>query len=82
MASRTSSKGVTVRIRVERRVASVVITVDNLRRDCPAGRGTGLGLRNVRQRLDSAYGGQVVLHTGEANGSFVARVEIPADTRS
>src|SRR5262249_55228009 len=49
--------GGTVRIRAERRAAAVAITVDNpCDPDRPAGRGTGLGLRNVRERLARAYG--------------------------
>jgi sensor histidine kinase YesM len=71
-------EGGTVRIRVEGRVASVVITVDNpCDQDRPAGRGTGLGLRNVRQRLVSAYGAEAWLQTSEAEGHFTARVEVP-----
>jgi two-component system, LytTR family, sensor histidine kinase AlgZ len=71
-------EGGVVRIRAERRVASLVLTVDNPSDpDRPAGRGTGLGLRNVRARLDSAYGNDAFLRTEEAGGRFVVRVEIP-----
>jgi sensor histidine kinase YesM len=70
--------GGVVRIRADRKVASLVITVDNPSDpDRPAGRGTGMGLRNVRERLESAYGGEAFLRTEEAGGRFVARVEIP-----
>jgi two-component system sensor histidine kinase AlgZ len=68
----------TVRLRVERRAASVVLTVENpCDADRPAGRGTGLGLRNVRQRLQSVYGEDAVLQAAERDGRFVARLEIP-----
>jgi len=75
-------EGGAVRIRAERRVASLVITVDNpCDPDRPAGRGTGLGLRNVRERLESAYGGDALFQAAEADGRFVARVEIPLGRR-
>jgi hypothetical protein len=62
-------------------VASVVITIDNpCDRDRPAGRGTGLGLRNVRLRLESLYGTDALLRTEEADGRFVVRVEMPVTT--
>src|SRR5262249_43224624 len=48
-------------------------------RDRPAGRGTGLGLRNVRERLQSEYGDDAVLQAGEAQGRFVARLEPPPE---
>jgi hypothetical protein len=67
-----------VRIRVEKRVATLVVTVDNpCDADRPAGRGTGLGLRNVRERLDSLYGGDALLQTEEKDGRFTARVTMP-----
>ena len=73
-------EGGVVRIRAEQRAASLVVTVDNpCDPDRPAGRGTGLGLRNVRERLESAYGGDALLRTEERDGRFVVTVEIPAD---
>ena len=70
--------GGTVRLRAERRVASLVVTVDNpCDADRPSGRGTGLGLRNVRERLDSAYGSEAFLQAEEAGGRFVVRLELP-----
>lgn len=71
-------EGGTVRIRAERRVASLVVTVDNpCDPDRPAGRGTGLGLRNVRARLESLYGNDALLRTDEADGRFLVRLEMP-----
>jgi hypothetical protein len=71
-------EGGTVRIRAERRVAALVVTVDNpCDADRPAGRGTGLGLRNVRARLESLYGNDALLRTDEAEGRFVVRLEMP-----
>ena len=72
-------EGGTVRVRAEQRVASLVITVDN---PCdparPAGRGAGLGLRNVRQRLESAYGADAFLSVEERDGRFRVRLELPS----
>jgi hypothetical protein len=71
-------EGGTVRIRADRRVASLVVTVDNpCDADRPAGRGTGLGLRNVRERLESAYGHDALVYLEETGGRFVVRVEMP-----
>jgi two-component system sensor histidine kinase AlgZ len=71
-------EGGTVRIRAARRMASLVVTVDNpCDADRPAGRGTGLGLRNVRERLESAYGSEAFLQTEKTGGRFVARLELP-----
>jgi two-component system sensor histidine kinase AlgZ len=71
-------EGGTVRVRAERRVASLVMTVDNpCDVDRPAGRGTGLGLRNVRLRLESLYGDDASLRTEESGGRFVAQMDIP-----
>ena len=71
-------EGGTVRVRAVRGASAVTITVDNpADRDRPAGRGTGLGLRNVRERLDSAYGAEAFLTAEERDGRFVVTVEIP-----
>ena len=71
-------EGGTVTIRVEKRPTSLVVAVENpCDADRPAGRGTGLGLRNVRERLQSEYADEAVLQAGESNGRFVARLELP-----
>lgn len=71
-------EGGVVSIVVERRVHTVVVTVENpADLDRPAGRGTGLGLRNVRERLESSYGHDALLHTEEKDGRFMARVTMP-----
>ena len=71
-------EGGVVRIRAERRAASLVVTVDNpCDRDRPPGRGTGLGLRNVRQRLDGAYGDDALVRAEETDGRFIVRLEMP-----
>ena len=70
--------GGVVSIHATRQMTSLVLTVDNpCDTDRPAGRGTGLGLRNVRERLESEYGPDARLRTQEVDGQFVARIEIP-----
>src|SRR4051794_38265727 len=55
-------EGGAVTVRAEKRPVSLVVTVENpCDPDRPAGRGTGLGLRNVRARLQSEYGDDAVL---------------------
>jgi LytS/YehU family sensor histidine kinase len=76
-------EGGTVTIRVEKRPTSLVVAVENpCDADRPAGRGTGLGLRNVRERLQSEYADEAVLQSGESNGQFVARLELPLEAGS
>lgn len=71
-------EGGAVRIRAERRPSSLAITIDNpCDPDRPAGRGTGLGLKNVRERLRSLYGSDAALRVDETQGRFTARVEMP-----
>ena len=71
-------EGGTVSVRAERGSSALTITVDNpCDRERPSGRGTGLGLRNVRERLESAYGGEAFLAVEEREGRFAVKVEIP-----
>jgi two-component system sensor histidine kinase AlgZ len=70
--------GGVVRVRAERRAVSLVLTVENpCDPDRPAGRGTGLGLRNVRARLHSVYGDDGMLQVQESGGRYLARIEVP-----
>ena len=71
--------GGTVHVRAEQHASGLTITVDNpCDPDRPPGRGTGVGLRNVRERLESAYGGEAFLTADERDGRFVVKVEIPS----
>jgi len=73
-------EGGLVRIRAERRLTGVVVTVDNpVDPDRPAGRGTGFGLGNVRERLANAFGDDAFVQVEEREGRFTVRVEIPLD---
>jgi len=70
--------GGVVHIAASRQMTWLVLTVDNpCDADRPPGRGTGLGLRNVRERLESEYGPDARLRTEEADGRFLARIDIP-----
>lgn len=70
--------GGTVAIHVERRAATLSITVENPSdADRPGGRGAGVGLRNVKERLRTLYGTDASLLTDEHDGRFVARVDLP-----
>jgi two-component system sensor histidine kinase AlgZ len=70
--------GGTVHIRAEKRAVSLLVQVANpCEAGRPAGRGTGLGLRNVRARLQSVYGDDARLHAEERDGRFVASIELP-----
>jgi hypothetical protein len=74
-------EGGVVRIRVARGVATLSITIDNPSDPArPAGRGTGLGLRNVRERLSSAYGAEAALRVDETDALFTVRVDLPIET--
>jgi len=57
---------------------TLAVTVENpADPDRPAGRGTGLGLRNVRARLHSVYGQDATLKTEDTGSRFVARLVLP-----
>ena len=71
-------EGGVVRVHAETGAGSLYITVENpCDRARPSGRGTGLGLRNVRQRLQSEYADEALLRTAETDGTFVARIQLP-----
>ena len=70
--------GGTVRVAALAGVATLTITVDNpVDPDRPAGRGAGMGLANVRERLRTLYGLDARLSTDEGGGRYVARLELP-----
>src|SRR3954470_11071741 len=74
-------EGGVVRIAAARGGATLRISIDNpCDRDRPAGRGSGVGLTNVRARLRTLYGRDATLSTEEKEGRFIASVEVPVET--
>jgi histidine kinase len=74
-------EGGVVRIAAARGPAVLRIRVDNpCDRDRPAGRGTGMGLSNVRTRLRTLYGADASLDTQETGGRFCAQIEMPVES--
>jgi len=73
-------EGGVVRIVAERGPAAMRIRIDNpCDRDRPAGRGTRVGLANVRARLETLYGGAAALRAEERDGHFVVELDLPDD---
>ena len=72
--------GGTVAIHAERHAASIVICLEN---PCDPerrpGRGAGVGLQNVKQRLRTLYGTEASVATEERDGRFAVRVELPME---
>jgi len=73
-------EGGVVRIGVARGATTLAITIENpADPERPAGRGTGLGLKNVRERLRRLYGTDASLRVDEADGRFSARLDLPVE---
>ena len=72
-------EGGVVRIRASAGAARLVVSVENpVDPDPPEGRGTGLGLSNVRERLRSAYGAlEARLDVSVTAGTFRVQLELP-----
>jgi LytS/YehU family sensor histidine kinase len=74
--------GGTIRLTARARPGVLTLSVENpCDPDRPSGRGTGLGLRNVRSRLHSEYGEEAALRTEELAGLFVVRMDVPSARR-
>lgn len=75
-------EGGVVRIAASRGPATLTVSIDNpCDPERPTGRGTGVGLSNVRERLRTLYGTEAVLRTEEADGRFRTRLEIPLEVQ-
>jgi two-component system, LytTR family, sensor histidine kinase AlgZ len=71
--------GGTVAIRTLRNGSRLVIEVENpCDPDRRPGRGTGVGLANVRRRLDAAFSGDAWMKSSEENGRFKVELSLPA----
>ena len=65
-------------LRIE--VANCLVAADAA--EAPAGANGGVGLANVRRRLEAVYGKSASLDAGEAEGRFVATIRIPKAQRA
>ncbi len=72
-------EGGTVRLTARSEGDRLLVVIDNPRdAESPRRKGTGIGMENVRRRLDALYGREAVLRH-QANGdSFRVELEIPA----
>jgi two-component system, LytTR family, sensor histidine kinase AlgZ len=71
-------EGGTVRIHCEKRGDRLVIQIGNpIDPDCPKRKGTGLGLKNVRSRLDTLYGNEARVDVEETNEYFQVILLLP-----
>jgi len=70
--------GGTIRIHCERRGDRLVIQIENpIDLDRPRRKGSGLGLKNVRSRLDALYGNESRLDVEETNDYFQIKLSFP-----
>lgn len=75
-----SERTVTIGISARARNGRLIVSVEN---DCPTldaeAQGTGVGLRNVRERLTAVYGKAGNLETIERDAGFIAIVSLPLE---
>jgi hypothetical protein len=72
-------EGGAVTIRAERRGGRLHVTVENpCDPDRPRKRGAGIGLDNVRRRLDTTFAHDAAAHATEENGRFIVDLVMPA----
>lgn len=74
-----SEKTVTISINARTDADDLVVCVENdgLGRRLPGGKGAGVGLRNVRDRLQSLYGERGRLETVKRDAGYLAVVRLP-----
>jgi sensor histidine kinase YesM len=72
------TEGGIITIAAKRNGNHLDVTVENpVDPDRSPKRAGGLGLANVRQRLDTLFGRDAALHTAQQNGTFRAELQIP-----
>ncbi len=74
--SRTSAM-VTLRLRAEERNGDLLIQIEDNGPAANGTQGTGLGLRNLRERLEHLYGNRAGLELGTADGYKKVTVRVP-----
>jgi len=75
-------EGGTVRICAARAGSRLEITVENdTDPDTPPRKGNGIGLVNVRERLEAAYGHLASLHCTQENNKYRVALALPVETK-
>ena len=73
--------GGTVRLEARRGAERLLLSIENPRdAGAPARKGTGIGIENVRRRLETLYGREAELRLHPAGDSFRVELELPAGT--
>ena len=73
-------QGGTVRVEASRSGERLTLVVENpCDADRPRGRGAGVGLANVRARLDALHGGEAGMHVREAEGVWRVELIMPVE---
>ena len=73
--------GGTIRLEARPRGDRLFVAIDNPRdAEAPRRKGTGIGLDNVRRRLEALYGREAILRHRANGDSFRVELEIPAAT--
>jgi len=74
-----SLDGGTIRLLAERRGGRLRVVIENPRDpDTPGRKGTGIGIENVRRRLDAVYGREAELRLQVDAGTFRVELSLPA----
>jgi LytS/YehU family sensor histidine kinase len=74
-------EGGDVRIHTERRAGRLHVGVENpCDPDRPRRRGAGVGLENVRRRLETAFGSEAAAHSVERDGIFRVDLVMPCSS--
>ncbi len=71
--------GGTVAMTAVRDGGRILVTVDNPYDPDEQRQGTGIGLKNVRARLEATYGAAATLRAESADGHFTVSLSLPAD---
>jgi Histidine kinase len=72
-------EGGTVRLLARRRGERLLVAIENPRdAGAPARKGTGIGIENVRRRLETLYGREAELRLQRDGDSFQIELELPA----
>lgn len=72
-------EGGTVTVRAGSTASRLTITVENpADPDRPSRKGTGMGLQNVRSRLQAVFAGEAFVRWGEENGRWRVELTLPA----